>query len=78
MTPALRSLGIYAAVLVLGTGLFFFLHHLGNQLSYEQAKQRFSDDIAANLPHTYVGFASGFNNPYTYCQISLAVIAGAW
>ncbi len=70
----LRSLGVYTAVLILGTGFFFFLHHIGNGLHYEQAKQRFSDDIAANLPNTYVGYVSRFNSAFTYCQISLAVI----
>ncbi len=72
-----RSLGIYAKVLILGTAFFFFLHHLGNQLPYGQAKQRFSDDIAASLLESYVGYASGYSSSWAYCQASLSVIAGA-
>ena len=77
MVPALRAFVLYTAILVSGTALFFFLHHLGNQLPYEQAKQRFSDDFAASLPKTGSLYVQGFNSPFTYCQIALAVMAGA-
>ena len=36
-----RPLSIYTAALVAGTAFFFLLHHAGNQLPYEVAKQRF-------------------------------------
>ena len=39
---------LYAAIAVAMTGLFFFLHYLGNQTPYDLARQRVIDEYAAH------------------------------
>ena len=74
----LRSLSIYTAALVAGTAFFFLLHHAGNQLPYDLAKQRFQAEFdATHYTQWDEGYARGFKGTYEYCQISSAVMAGA-
>ena len=70
-----RPLSIYTAALVAGTAFFFLLHHAGNQLPYEVAKQRFQAEIDATQRDA--GHVRGFKVPYEYCELSSAVMAGA-
>ena len=53
-----RPLSIYTAALVAGTAFFFLLHHAGNQLPYEVAKQRFQAELDA--AQWDAGHARGF------------------
>ena len=70
MSRAAR-LSIYTAALVVGTAFFFLLHHAGNQLPYDLAKQRFQAELDA--AQWDAGYARGFE----YCPMSSAVMAGA-
>ena len=88
-----RSIVLYAAVLIVGAGFFFFLHYLGNQIPYDLAVRRFSTEYALNLPYErispkhlsykYLFFFEGerddviINHPWQHCEISLLVAAGA-
>ena len=65
----------YAAVALLATVFFFFLHHLGNRIPYELAQQRFRAEIEADRPDA--GQARGYKTDYEYCRMSEAVLAGA-
>ena len=73
--PMLRSVSTYAAIAIFGTTLFFFLHWLGNQIPYDLAKQRFATALSSEPPDE--GYALGFKSRFTYCQLSLTVLAGA-
>ena len=75
MRAWLRPLSIYTAAMVAGTAFFFLLHHAGNQLPYEVAKQRFQAELDA--AQRDAGHARGFKRPYEYCELSSAVMAGA-
>ena len=46
MSRAAR-LSIYTATMVAGIAFFFLLHHAGNQIPYDLAKQRFQAELAA-------------------------------
>ena len=70
-----RPLSIYTAAMVAGTAFFFLLHHAGNQLPYEVAKQRFQAELDA--AQWDAGHARGFKMPWEYCELSSAVMAGA-
>ena len=70
-----RPLSIYTAALVAGTAFFFLLHHAGNQLPYEVAKQRFQAELDA--AQWDAGYARGFKGTWEYCELSSAVMAGA-
>ncbi len=70
-----RPLSIYTAALVAGTAFFFLLHHAGNQLPYEVAKQRFQAELEA--AQWDAGHARGFKIAWEYCELSSAVMAGA-
>ena len=73
-----RALGpapAYAAVLLLATVFFFFLHHLGNRIPYDLAWQRFRTEIEADRPDE--GQARGYKTNYEYCRMSETVMAGA-
>ena len=74
MSRAAR-LSIYTAALVAGTAFFFLLHHAGNQLPYEVAKQRFQAEIDA--AQRDAGYILGFKIAWEYCELSSAVMAGA-
>ena len=66
----------YAAVSLLGTASFFFLHYLGNQLlPYDLAQQRFKAEFEAGRPDE--GVARGYKTNYEYCELSETVVAGA-
>lgn len=75
-----RSIALYGAVLVVGTGFFFFLHYVGNQIPYDLALQRFSTDYAINLPQTRAQYPlkdrHNIADPWQYCELSVAVIGG--
>ncbi len=70
-----RFASIYAGAAILGTALFLFLHYLGNSIPYDLARQRFAAEFESNRPDE--GHALGFKSRFEYCQISLAVMAGA-
>ena len=74
MSRAAR-LSIYPAALVAGIVFFFLLHHAGNQLPYDLAKQRFQAEFDATQRDA--GHARGFKIAYEYCELSSAVMAGA-
>ena len=72
----LRALAVYAAATLAGTALFIFLHHLGNQIHYRAAAQRFAADFEAERPDA--GIAAGFKTPFEHCKLSAMVLAGAF
>lgn len=72
---ALRSVSLYAAVAILGTVFFFFLHYLGNQIPYDLAKKRFAAEFQSNRQDE--GHALHIKSDYEYCEISSSVMAGA-
>ena len=77
MSRAAR-LSIYTAAMVVGTAFFFLLHHAGNQIPYEVAKQRFQAELdATRYTQWDEGYARGFKSAYDYCEQSSAVMAGA-
>ena len=63
------------AVALFATALFFLLHHLGNQLPYDLAMQRFKTELESNRPDP--GHAKGYKTMYEHCEMSAAVLAGA-
>lgn len=87
----MKAFFMYAAIAVAATAFFFFLHHLGNQLPYELAKQRFETAFKeGNLGRTYSPHSVNRNrevpNPITVlggisrfaeCQISLMTLRAA-
>ena len=70
-----KPLSIYTAAMVAGIAFFFLLHHVGNQLPFEVAKQRFQVEFDA--AQRDAGYARGFKNTHEYCELSSAVMAGA-
>ena len=74
MSRAAR-LSIYTAALVAGIVFFFLLHHAGNQLPYDLAKQRFQAELDA--AQRDAGHVRGFKVLFEYCELSSAVMAGA-
>ena len=80
-TPAFGSappFGLAAAcavVALLSTALFFFLHHLGNQLPYDLAVQRFKAELESDIRDE--GNAKGYKGRYEYCELSGTVLGGA-
>ena len=69
----LRSLCLYVAAAVMTTAFFFWLHHLGNGISYELAQQRFAAGPLTGESEDEVRIAS----EYEYCEIAATVLAGA-
>ena len=63
------------AIALLATALFFFLHHIGNQLPYDLAVERFAEELASARPDE--GHAKRYKSRYEYCEMSSAVLAGA-
>ena len=63
------------AVALFATALFFLLHHLGNQLPYDLAMQRFTAELESGRPDP--GHAKGYKAMYEHCEMSAAVLAGA-
>ena len=63
------------AIALLATALFFFLHHIGNQLPYDLAVERFAEELASDRPDE--GHAKRYKSRYEYCEMSSAVLAGA-
>ena len=70
-----RTLSIYAAVAAISTVFFFFLHHIGNQISLDLAKLRFVHAIESGPWDD--GVAHRFRSDFTYCQIAAATLADA-
>ena len=62
-------------IALLATAFFFFLHHLGNQLPYDLAVERFRAELESERPDE--GHAKGYKSRFEYCQMSSAVLAGA-
>ena len=79
LLPSTRMVALYAAIAVAMTGLFFFLHYLGNQTPYDLARQRVADEYDAH----------GLGKPgryfmderplfiWEFCQVAQTAIAGA-
>ena len=65
---------IYAAVMIWGAAAFFWLHHLGNQIPYGVAQQRFAEAFESRPDE---GHALGLKSEFEYCQVSSAVLASA-
>ncbi len=66
---------LYVATALLGTTLFFFLHHLGNQISYKTAVQRFVEEFETYSRNE--GYTRRFITPFEYCQMAGMVLAGS-
>lgn len=64
--PSARAIALYGAVAILGTALCFFLHHLGNGLPRDLARQR-----VAEAP------APPYGTEYEYCTFALTVLGGS-
>lgn len=72
------SIAVYAATVLIGMVLFFFLHYLGNQVPYETVRMRFAEEFAVNQPldeRYFNGERPLFD--WEFCQLSLAVMGGA-
>ena len=69
LVPACGAVALFATV------LFFLLHHLGNQLPYDLAMQRFKTELESNRPDP--GHAKSYKTMYEHCEMSAAVLAGA-
>ena len=37
----------YAAVVIFDTAFFFFLHHLGNRIPFDPAKQKVAEELSS-------------------------------
>ena len=57
---------------VVGTALFFFLHHLGNRIPYQLAEQRFA--AAEHQGSSHIRPGNLYNGTYVYCEISLPIL----
>ena len=74
-----------AAIALLATALFFLLHHVGNQLPYDLAVERFRAELEVDVRQPLLqrqsrpdpGHAKGYKGMYEYCEVSSAVLAGA-
>lgn len=74
--PVLGAASAYcAAAAVLSTALFVWLGHLGNQIPYPLAQERFRVEAAAD--RTDEGYSEHYKIRYEYCEIWAAVLAGA-
>lgn len=72
------SITVYAATMLIGMVLFFFLHYLGNQVPYETVRLRFAEEFAVNQPldeRYFNGERPLFD--WQFCQLSLAIMGGA-
>ena len=69
LVPACGAVALFATV------LFFLLHHLGNQLPYDLAMQRFKAELESDRPDP--GHAKAYKTMYEHCEMSAAVLAGA-
>ena len=69
LVPACGAIALFA------TALFFLLHHLGNQLPYDLAMQRFQAEFESDQPDE--GHAKRYKGMYEYCELSGIVMAGA-
>ena len=64
-----------AAVAALATAFFFLLHHVGNQLPYDLAAQRFKAELESDLRDE--GNVKDYKGMYEYCELSGTVLGGA-
>ena len=72
------AIAVYAATVLIGMVLFFFLHYLSNQVPYEKVRLRFAEEFAVNQPldeRYFNGERPLFD--WEFCQLSLAVMGGA-
>lgn len=77
--PSARIVVLYAAIATAMTGLFFFLHYLGNQTPYNLARQRVVAEYAA---HELAKPGRYFMDErplfiWEFCQVAQTTIAGA-
>ena len=75
-----RRLAIYAFVAAAGTALFIWLHHLGNQIPYELAQQRFAKAVAEVAQKDGAERYFQGQRPLLameFCELSVGVLAGA-
>ena len=64
-----------AAIALLATALFFLLHHVGNQLPYDLAVERFKAEQESDRPDE--GHAKGYKTWHEYCLVANAVLGGS-
>ena len=79
LLPSARIVALYAAIATAMTGLFFFLHYLGNQTPYNLARQRVVAEYAA---HELGKQGRYFMDErplfiWEFCQVAQTTIAGA-
>ena len=70
-----RLVPVCAAIALLATAFFFLLHHLGNQIPFDLAAQRFKAEFESDRPDP--GHAKGYKTMLEYCATSAGVLAGA-
>ncbi len=71
----MRAVAVYATTALLVVALFIGLHHLGNQIHYRTAAQRFAAEFTTDRPDE--GVTAGFKSRFEYCKLSVIVMAGA-
>lgn len=73
------QIALYAAIAVVGTVFFFFLHHLGNQIPFDLAKERFAEEDAyiTKMLNGDVRHVPGIQRGAAlYCEISVLILVG--
>ena len=70
-----KTLAAYAAVAIVGVCFFFALHHVGNRIPFDLAKQKLA--AALHSAHANESYFHGISNPFGFCQLSLVVLGGA-
>lgn len=72
LLPSPSTFAQYFVVAIAGTALFFFLHHLGNQIPYQLVEQRLAAAEHRDSSHLRPG--NLYNGSYVYCEISLPIL----
>lgn len=73
----LRPVSVYATVATLTVAMFIALHHIGNQLPFELAVERLTEEFRAT-PGLDWGMRGGLEHDHThYCEYSGTVLGGA-
>ena len=73
-----RTAAVYAAILALGTALFFFLHWVGDLTPYETVRQRLEDEVAVNAGAADERYFDGAKKLFRteFSHIALMALAG--
>ena len=70
-----RAALLYAAVLLVGSALFFALHYAGNRIPYDLTLEKALTELNSNRPD--LGYLSRISTRYEYCQRVSATLAAA-